>query len=106
MAEPSLDGAAIRSGRLTASGGVSLHYLEAELPDGPLVLLLHGFPEFSYGWRPLMTELAAAGFHAIAPDQRGYAESDKPKGWRAYDVDRLTADVLAMLNHFGAAEAH
>ena len=97
--------AAIRAGRLTAADGVSLHYLEAGPADGPLALLLHGFPEFSHGWRPLMVKLAAAGFHAVAPDQRGYAESDKPKGVKAYDVDRLVADVVAMLDHFGAAQA-
>ena len=98
-------GGGIASGRLVAADGVSLHYLEAGPAGGELVILLHGFPEFSYGWRPLMDDLAAAGFHVIAPDQRGYAESDKPKGVAAYDLDRLVADVLAILDHFGAVEA-
>ena len=98
--------APIASGRLTAAEGVALHYLEAGPKEGELVVLLHGFPEFSHGWRPLMAVLAEAGFHVIAPDQRGYAESDKPAGWAAYDVDRLVADVLAILDHVGAAQAN
>ena len=52
----------------------------AEAGDGPLVLLLHGFPESWYSWRHQLTALAEAGFHAVAPDQRGYAQTGPPPG--------------------------
>src|SRR5437868_5371474 len=58
--------------------GVRLHYVEAG--DGPLVVLLHGFPEFWFSWRRQIPALAAAGFRVLAPDLRGYNESDKPAG--------------------------
>ena len=57
-------------------GDVSLHYVEAG--DGPLVVLLHGFPEFSFGWREQIAPLAAAGFRVVAPDLRGYNLSSRP----------------------------
>jgi pimeloyl-ACP methyl ester carboxylesterase len=55
---------------------VRLHYVEAG--DGPLVVLLHGFPEFSYGWRQQIAPLAKAGFRVVAPDLRGYNLSSRP----------------------------
>jgi len=64
---------------------------------GSPVVLLHGFPEFSYSWRSQIPALAAAGFRAIAPDLRGYHRSDKPLGIRAYAVDRLIADVATLI---------
>ena len=69
--------------------------------DGPLVLLLHGFPEFSYGWRHQLHELGAAGLRAVAPDQRGYGYSAKPRGVRAYRLDRLAEDVVAIAAALG-----
>ena len=63
-----------------ATNGIHLHVAEAGPPDGPLVFLLHGFPEFWYGWRNQIAPLAARGFHVVAPDQRGYNLSDKPRG--------------------------
>lgn len=77
--------------------GVRLHCLEAGDPDAPAVLLLHGFPEFSYGWRHQLPALARAGFRAIAPDLRGYNLSDKPKRVRDYRVEALVADVRRMI---------
>ena len=69
----------------------SLHYVEAG--DGPLIVLLHGFPEFWFGWRLQIAPLAAAGFRVVAPDTRGYNLSSKPEGFEAYAVDLLAADI-------------
>jgi epoxide hydrolase 4 len=83
--------------------GVRLHYVEAG--SGPLVVLLHGFPEFWYAWRHQIPALAAAGFHVVAPDMRGYNLSEKPPGVAAYAVDVLVEDVRALIGHFGAERA-
>src|ERR1044071_5493237 len=83
------------------ASGVQLHVAEAGPPDGPLVILLHGFPEFWYGWRNQITPLAERGFHVVAPDQRGYNLSDKPKGVGSYDLDQLAADVAGLADRFG-----
>jgi pimeloyl-ACP methyl ester carboxylesterase len=64
--------------------------------DGPPVLLLHGFPQTSWSWRHQLTRLAAAGFRAVAPDQRGYAPRARPPAVRDYAVPHLVADVLAI----------
>jgi pimeloyl-ACP methyl ester carboxylesterase len=82
---------------------VRLHYVEAG--TGPLVLLLHGFPEFWYGWRYQLPALAAAGFHAVAPDLRGYNLSAKPEGIGAYTLDHLTADVAQLIRACGSERA-
>jgi epoxide hydrolase 4 len=84
--------------------GIHLHYVEAG--SGPLVVLLHGFPEFWYTWRHQIPALAEAGFRVIAPDLRGYGESDKPRGVQAYRIELLTADVLALIHHLGYSSAH
>src|SRR5437868_3361336 len=84
-------------------GAVRLHVAEAGPPSGPLVILLHGFPEFWFGWRHQIDALARAGFHVVAPDQRGYNLSDKPKGVGAYDLDALAGDVIALADGYGAA---
>ncbi|HEV2146588.1 MAG TPA: alpha/beta fold hydrolase [Longimicrobiaceae bacterium] len=86
------------------SSGVRLHYVEAG--EGPLVLLLHGFPEFWYGWRHQIPALAAAGFRVVAPDMRGYNLSDKPEGVEAYRVERLVEDAAELIRHAGEARAH
>jgi pimeloyl-ACP methyl ester carboxylesterase len=70
--------------------------MEAGPPDGPLYILLHGFPEFWYSWRKQIPALAAAGYHVVTPDQRGYNLSDKPRNVRSYAVAELAADVLAV----------
>lgn len=69
--------------------------------NGPLVVLLHGFPEMSYGWRHQIGPLAAAGCRVVAPDQRGYGHSDKPRGRDAYRLDRLVQDVLGLAHVLG-----
>lgn len=85
-------------------GGVRLHYVEAG--EGPLVVLLHGFPEFWYSWRRQIPALAQAGFHVVAPDMRGYNLSDKPSGWRAYDTDQLAGDVAGLVRSLGEQQAY
>ena len=72
-------------------GTVRLHYVEQG--EGPLVVLLHGFPEFWYGWRHQIGPLAEAGFRVVAPDMRGYNLSSKPRGRDQYDVAPLAQDV-------------
>lgn len=80
---------------------ISLHYAEMGPDDGPLVILLHGFPDTCLGWSHQMPALAKAGFRVVAPDQRGYGVSGKPKGVRAYDLDELADDIVALGAHFG-----
>src|SRR2546428_7754706 len=72
--------AGIRSRQIANVNGMTVHILEAgyETPGRPAVLLMHGFPELAYSWRKVMPTLAAAGYHVIAPDQRGYGP---PIGW-------------------------
>src|SRR3954467_967974 len=84
-------------------GDVQLHYVEAG--EGPLIVLLHGFPEFWYGWRLQIKQLAAAGFRVVAPDMRGYNLSSRPEDVKAYDTDRLTADVRGLIQERGAESA-
>ncbi|MGH9627794.1 MAG: alpha/beta fold hydrolase [Bryobacteraceae bacterium] len=84
-----------------STNGIELHIAESGASDGPLVFLLHGFPEFWYGWRNQITRLAEEGFHVIAPDQRGYNLSDKPKGINSYDLDHLGADIAGLADQFG-----
>lgn len=79
------------------TNGVRLHAVTAGPEDGPLVLLLHGFPDFWYGWRHQVAALAAAGYRVVAPDQRGYNLSEKPRGLAAYRIDRLAADVVGLI---------
>ena len=83
------------------TNGVTLHVATAGPPDGRLVLLLHGFPEFWYAWRHQMPVLAAAGYRAVAPDQRGYNESDRPEGVRQYAPAELAADAAGLIRAFG-----
>ncbi len=81
--------------------GVNLHCVENGPPDGPPVLLLHGFPESWHCYRHQLRALGAAGFRAIAPDLRGYNLSDKPRGVRSYHLDQLSADVAALVHSLG-----
>jgi len=85
-------------------GDATLHYVEAG--EGPLIVLLHGFPEFWFGWRLQIAPLAAAGFRVVAPDTRGYNLSSKPEGFEAYGVDLLAADIRALIGKLGAESAH
>jgi pimeloyl-ACP methyl ester carboxylesterase len=84
-----------------SANGVRLH--AAEAGEGPLVLLLHGFPQFWWTWRSQLTALAGAGFHVVAPDLRGYGASDKPP--RGYDLPTLSADIAALVRALGEQDA-
>jgi epoxide hydrolase 4 len=84
-------------------GDVTLHYVEAG--EGPLVLLLHGFPEFSYGWRLQIERLAEAGYRVVAPDLRGYNLSSRPRKVRDYAGNLLADDVYVLIHALGAESA-
>src|SRR4051812_14390433 len=90
--------------RFATVNGVRLHYVEAG--EGPLVVLLHGFPEFWWSWRHQIPALAAAGFRVVAVDMRGYAESEKPPRWQDYRMELLAADVAALIGELGEERAH
>jgi pimeloyl-ACP methyl ester carboxylesterase len=96
------DGIEIREGYADV-GDVTLHYVEAG--EGPLVVLLHGFPEFWFGWRRQIAPMAAAGFRVVAPDTRGYNLSSRPDGVSEYDVDRLAEDIRGLISALGGSSA-
>lgn len=85
--------------------GITLHVIEDGPENGPPVILLHGFPEFWYGWQKQIDLLASAGYHVFAPDQRGYNLSDKPKGIASYNLDLLAADVIGLIDAMGREKA-
>lgn len=89
--------------RFIRANGIQLRI--AEEGRGPLVVLLHGWPESWYSWRHQLPALAAAGYHAVAPDMRGYGQSDKPSSVEAYDIHHLTADVVGILDALGERTA-
>jgi pimeloyl-ACP methyl ester carboxylesterase len=89
--------------RTVETNGIHLHIAEAG--EGPLVLLLHGWPESWYSWRHQLTALAAAGYHAVAPDVRGYGQSDKPWPVEAYSMKHLLADFTGLLDALGEKTA-
>ena len=88
--------------RKTAANGIRLSVTEEGA--GFPVLLLHGFPELGYSWRHQLPALAAGGFRAIAPDQRGFGGSSCPEGIEAYDLETLAADALALMDALGERE--
>jgi hypothetical protein len=85
--------------RFVTVNGVRLHV--AEQGEGPLVLLLHGFPESWYSWRHQIAPLAAAGYRAVAPDQRGYAGSERPEAVEAYSLLHLAGDIIGLVDALG-----
>lgn len=91
--------------RTVPTNGISMHVAGAGDPDGPLVVLCHGFPETWYSWRHQLPVLADAGFHALAPDQRGYGGTDAPAQVEDYDIEHLAADLLSVLDHLGEERA-
>ena len=86
---------------LVATNGLSLHVVQAGPKDGPPVVLLHGFPEFWFGWRRQIAPLARAGFRVVVPDQRGYGGSDKPSDVASYRLDLPAADVAGLVTALG-----
>ena len=97
-----LGGTELREGYADV-GDVSLHYVE--VGEGPLVVLLHGFPEFWFGWRLQIGPFADAGFRVVAPDMHGWTYSSRPADVKAYDNDHLTADIRALVQEHGAESA-
>ncbi|MCI0828367.1 MAG: alpha/beta hydrolase [Chloroflexi bacterium] len=87
------------------TNGINLHVAQDGPSKGRLVILLHGFPEFWYGWREQIPFFAAAGYRVWAPDQRGYNLSDKPEGIAAYKLDELAADVIGLIDAAGQEKA-
>jgi epoxide hydrolase 4 len=87
------------------AGELALHVAQAGPADGPLMLLLHGFPEFWGGWQKHISPLAEAGFRVWAPDQRGYNQSDKPPRVRDYTLDRMAADTIGLIDAAGSQQA-
>lgn len=87
------------------TNGVRLHAIQAGPQDGRLVILLHGFPEFWWGWKNQIGPLAEAGYCVLAPDLRGYNLSDKPKGLDAYRLDVVARDVLGIIDGLGRSKA-
>lgn len=92
----------VTHGYAVSEGGVKIHY--ASLGKGPLVVMIHGFPDFWYSWRHQMTALSDR-FQVVAIDQRGYNLSDKPKGVENYDMRLLVTDVAAVVKHLKADRA-
>lgn len=84
------------------ANGIRFHYVEQG--TGPLVLLLHGFPECWYSWRMQLPALAAAGYRAVAPDMRGYNLTDKPRD--GYRIEQLVEDIVALAAALGEERAH
>jgi pimeloyl-ACP methyl ester carboxylesterase len=89
--------------RTIQTNGIRMHIAEAG--EGPLVLMCHGFPESWYSWRHQLTALAAAGYHAVAPDQRGYGQTDKPEAIEQYTLFHLVGDLVGLLDALGQPSA-
>lgn len=87
------------------TNGIQLRVFEAGERGTPVVLC-HGFPELAYSWRHQLQPLADAGYHVIAPDQRGYGGSSTPGRVEDYRIEELHADLLGLLDHFGYDDAH
>jgi pimeloyl-ACP methyl ester carboxylesterase len=100
-----LEGAAMAetNHRFVETNGIRMHVAEAG--QGPLVILCHGFPECWYSWRHQLSALATAGYHAVAPDQRGYGETDRPEPIEAYHILHLTADMVGLVQALGETQA-
>ena len=84
---------------------MQLRVIEAGDRGAPVVILAHGFPELAYSWRHQIPALAEAGYHVLAPDQRGYGGSSRPDAIEAYNIHELTADLVGLLDDVGAERA-
>src|SRR5262244_3585377 len=89
--------------RTIETNGIHMHL--AEQGEGPLVVLCHGFPESWYSWRHQLAALAEAGFHAVAPDMRGYGQTDRPEAIEAYTLLHLVGDMVGLLDALGESTA-
>lgn len=91
---------------LIAVNGVELEVFEAGRENhGKPIVLCHGWPEHAFSWRHQVPALVAAGYHVIVPNQRGYGNSSRPAAVTAYDIEHLTGDLVALLDHYGYADA-
>ena len=88
--------------RLVETNGVQLQVTEAGDRGAPVVVLAHGFPELAHSWRHQIPALAAAGYHVLAPDQRGYADSSRPQAIEDYDIVHLAGDLAGLLDDVAA----
>ena len=89
--------------RFVETNGINMHI--AEQGEGPLVILCHGFPECWYSWRHQLPALADAGYHVVAPDQRGYGQTDRPEEIEAYHILELTGDIVGLVHALGEERA-
>ncbi len=89
-----------------ATNGIQLHVAQEGPKDGPLMILLHGFPECWHAWHAQIPYLADQGFRVWAPDQRGYNESDKPKDVSAYNIDILANDIIGLMDAAGREKVY
>jgi pimeloyl-ACP methyl ester carboxylesterase len=87
------------------TNGVRLRVIEAGDRGAPVVVLAHGFPELAYSWRHQIPALVQAGYHVLAPDQRGYGGSSRPDAIDAYNIRELTTDIVGLLDDIGAEQA-
>jgi pimeloyl-ACP methyl ester carboxylesterase len=85
------------------TNGIKMHIVEQG--KGPLVILCHGFPELWYSWRHQLPALAGSGFHAVAPDQRGYGQTESPEPIESYDILQLTGDIVGLVHALGEDRA-
>jgi pimeloyl-ACP methyl ester carboxylesterase len=91
--------------RSVETNGVRLRVIEAGQRGAPVIVLAHGFPELAYSWRHQIPVLAQAGYHVLAPDQRGYGGSGRPEAVEDYDIHALTGDLIGLLDVVGAEQA-
>ncbi len=91
--------------KMVKTNGIELAVYEAGPKDGIPVVLCHGFPELAYSWRHQLPALGAAGYHVIAPDQRGYGRSARPPAVTDYDMEHLTGDLAGLLDAYGLKDA-
>jgi pimeloyl-ACP methyl ester carboxylesterase len=87
--------------RYISTNGINLHVMEAGPKDGPMILFLHGFPEFWFAWRKQIEYFTQRGYLVVVPDQRGYNLSDKPQGISSYKVDELAKDAVGIIDVYG-----
>lgn len=95
----------VEHGHAVSAGGVKIHYAALGPKDGPVIVMVHGFPDFWYTWRAQMEALAGVGYRCVALDLRGYNLSDKPKGLEQYDMRLLVADVVSVIRAQGREKA-
>jgi pimeloyl-ACP methyl ester carboxylesterase len=89
--------------RIVESNGIKMHL--AEDGEGPLVVLCHGWPELWYSWRHQLKPLAEAGYRVVAPDQRGYGQTDRPEAVEDYNILQLSGDIIGLVDALGETEA-